>query len=212
MDWTPKTALGAPYHRSAEAMAVGVANTSPCEEEEHGAVVVTSNHQAVFRGHNGPPAGVSCTAGDTCRSTCRARSVHAEARAIHLAGHQARGSELVHVKVVNGALVTSGRPSCGQCAKAAMDAGIAGVWLYHQFEDGPRWYRYRMAEFHALSLVGEEERAVEGRIRVDELIRQTIDNEIRIRNTEREYLRHAAGCAEGESLLDAIVRLRAVTP
>jgi hypothetical protein len=46
-------------------------------------------------------------------------------------------------------LVPSGGPSCAQCSKLALAAGIVGVWLYH--ENG--WRRYGAGEFHRLSLL-----------------------------------------------------------
>lgn len=212
MTWTPRSIIGAPYHRSAEAMAVSVASAGPCAKSKRGAVIVTSNRWNVYRAFNGPPAGVSCTADDTCKSTCRIKAMHAEQRALFAAGRHARGAEMVHAKVVDGKLVPSGPPSCGQCSKAAFDAGIAGFWLYHQFEGGPRWHRWDMDLFHARSLASENERAAEAQAKADERIRAAVDLALYPRDTEREYLRHKAGCRDGESLHDAIVRLRAVQP
>jgi hypothetical protein len=64
------------------------------------------------------------------------------------AGLHAQGCDMLHVKTVDGELVPSGGPSCVQCSKLALAAGIAGVWLFH--EDG--WRRYGAVEFHELSL------------------------------------------------------------
>jgi len=59
--------------------------------------------------------------------------------------------DLVHVKVVNGSLVSSGPPSCAACSLTILDAGIRAVWLFH--EDG--WRRYEALDFHERSMDAE---------------------------------------------------------
>lgn len=56
---------------------------------------------------------------------------------------------MLHVKVdASGQMVVSGPPSCDQCSKLILRAGIAGVWLLH--EEG--WKRYTAQEFHEATL------------------------------------------------------------
>jgi hypothetical protein len=74
--------------------------------------------------------------------------VHAEQAALLRVGRRARDSEMLHVKTVDAALVPSGPPSCVECSKLILAAGIAGMWLFHA--DG--WRRYDASDFHGVSL------------------------------------------------------------
>jgi deoxycytidylate deaminase len=78
--------------------------------------------------------------------------VHAEQWALLDAGPQAYGRELMHLKAVNGLLVASGPPSCVQCSKLILAAGVEGVWL---FRPDALWHRYTATEFHQLSLAND---------------------------------------------------------
>lgn len=126
--------------------AVEVSRWSPCRSKR--GVVVFSGADVVTHGYNYKPRGFDCTQDAACKATCRREAIHAEQQALMLAGRRAEGSDMLHVKTVNGALVTSGGPSCVECSKLARAAGIAGVWLFH--ESG--WRRYTAEEFHRLSL------------------------------------------------------------
>jgi deoxycytidylate deaminase len=106
-------------------------------------------------------------------SRCSMLCVHAEVRAIRVAGLVSERSqfvadgdmafvltdlELVHVKVNNrGTLVPSGPPSCWQCAKEIADTGLLGVWLY-EADEGPRgeaidtWNFYPNKQFYELTM------------------------------------------------------------
>ncbi len=100
---------------------------------------------------NGPPAPWKCDGSASCAKTCGLLCMHAEARTLQLGASyglrvlqpngftsQMRGNannyDLVHVKVAGfGAdlvAVPGGGPSCVQCSKAILDAGIRGVWLW----------------------------------------------------------------------------------
>jgi hypothetical protein len=47
-----------------------------------------------------------------------------------------------------GMIAVSGHPSCWQCSREILDAGLGGVWLYH----AEGWRRYAAAEFHDITL------------------------------------------------------------
>jgi deoxycytidylate deaminase len=138
-------------HGGAIAVAVEQARLSPCRSQR-GAVVFRSEHVDVVtiqgRGRNHRPEGFECDHSAACKATCRVEAIHAEQMALLNAGRFSAFSDLLHVKIVDRNLVASGGPSCVQCSKLALAAGIAGVWLYHT--DG--WRRYDAKEFHALSL------------------------------------------------------------
>jgi hypothetical protein len=58
------------------------------------------------------------------------------------------GLEMLHVKVTEHGSVPSGPPSCWQCSRHIVAAGIKYMWLFH--DDGLR--RYDALEFHELTL------------------------------------------------------------
>lgn len=126
--------------------AVQVAGQSPCQSKR--GVVIFDGDNVITNGYNVKPRGFDCDGSDACKATCRVEAVHAEQIALLAAGAKAHQADLLHVKTVNGQLVPSGGPSCIQCSKLALVAGIAGVWLYH--DSG--WRRYKASEFHTLSL------------------------------------------------------------
>lgn len=119
---------------------------------------------------NGPPEPWRCDGSESCKKTCGLLCMHAETRCLHKAAicgvrklepngftSQMRGNannyDLVHVKVVGSSVdpivVPGGPPSCLQCSKAILDAGIRGVWLYLLLPNGEgQWRRYTATEFH----------------------------------------------------------------
>ena len=114
-------------------------------------------------GWNGQPGRFFCAGTEACRVACGKLCVHAEARAIRAAVTVARGDidglELVHAKVVDGELVAGGGPSCWQCSREILDAGIAAVWLYETgdpklapwadlYRPPGTWRRYTAEDFH----------------------------------------------------------------
>jgi deoxycytidylate deaminase len=115
----------------------------------------------MWSGCNAPAIG-RCDGSEACRTTCRQTCIHAEQTVIIQAGRANGrgpvGAELLHIKVVpceEGTLLGklgvqryklahSGPPSCAECSKLILAAGVAGVWLFH--EGG--WQRYEAADFH----------------------------------------------------------------
>lgn len=106
-------------------------------------------------------------------SRCSMLCVHAEVRALRVAGYISERShalkeadafilnelELVHAKVSGprADLVPSGGPSCWQCAKEIADTGILGVWLYETVSFGmegvqDRWNFYTNKQFYDLTM------------------------------------------------------------
>lgn len=129
-------------------LVVEVSQWSPCRSKR--GVALFRGDDAVTYGYNYKPRGFDCDGSEACKATCHMEAVHAEQQALLLAGMRASGCDMLHVKTVDGRLVASGDPSCVQCSKLALAAGIAGVWLYH--ESG--WRRYEASEFHRISLGG----------------------------------------------------------
>lgn len=126
--------------------AVDASGWSPCRSKR--GVVIFSDGDVISLGHNYKPRGFDCDDSNECKATCRREAIHAEQQALMSAGNRAHASEMLHVKTVDGTLVPSGGPSCVECSKLALAAGIAWVWLYHD----TGWRRYTGKEFHALSL------------------------------------------------------------
>lgn len=105
--------------------------------------------QVIATGHNRKPEGFHCDGSLTCKATCGREAIHAEQDAILKVGlHRVMGCEMLHVKTVDGELVTSGPPSCVECSKLIVFANLSAMWLFHA--DG--WRRYEAAEFHRLSM------------------------------------------------------------
>jgi deoxycytidylate deaminase len=137
-----------PLDRHLEA-AVEQANRSPCAKSKRGVVVWEPFKGVIMgRGHNAPPSGLTCDGSEACRQSCGKVCVHAEMNAIFSAYNQVIKSDMLHIKTVGGEPVPSGPPSCWQCSRNIVAAGIAYVWLLH--EKG--WRRYPASEFHQLTL------------------------------------------------------------
>ncbi len=128
-------------------LAIRVSTWSPCRSKR-GSVIFDRDDNIVAHGNNYKPQGFECDGSAECKSTCRRDAIHAEQRALLAAGHDSRGCEMLHVKTIDGQLVPSGGPSCEQCSKLALAAGVVSMWLYH--EDG--WRRYGVSDWHRLSL------------------------------------------------------------
>ena len=121
---------------------------SPCQSKR-GVVIFDAAGHPIAWGYNFKPRGFDCDGTDACKATCRVEAIHAEQMALVNAGRRSNRAELIHVKSVDGQLVSSGPPSCVECSKLMLAAGIAVVWLYH----GSEWCRYETADFHQRSLV-----------------------------------------------------------
>ena len=133
------------------AAAVQAGCQSPCVKSKRGVVLWTPDQGLVEIGWNHPPTGFSCHGTQSCRKACGKVSVHAEMDALIKAGRAeipVVGMEMLHVKVVDGEAVPSGPPSCVDCSKHILEAGLAGMWLLH--EEGLK--RYTASDFHRLTL------------------------------------------------------------
>ena len=165
--------------------AVRFAAKSPCAKTRRGAVVF---HGDVWlgMGYNHPPAPMTCDRSLMCRVDCGRRCVHAETHAIRQSERPLTEAvdkgidvEIVHVKIdSSGNLVAGGGPSCWQCSREILDAGIAAVWLYRlptvaeanaadvYRADDPRhvllarWQRYTAVDFHRITCANAKGGAV----------------------------------------------------
>lgn len=145
------------------AQAVESSTCSPCRSKR-GVAIFGSYGGVISTGCNYKPSAFACDGSEACKATCNAEAIHAEQQALLAAGRRADGADLLHVKTVDGALVPSGGPSCVQCSKLALVAGIQGVWLFH--ESG--WKRYDVEEFHRLSLAARASSDAQTRQRVED--------------------------------------------
>ena len=146
--------------------AIAAACASPCQKSRRGAALWTPGAARCWTAFNAPAVG-TCDGSEACRASCRRICAHAEQVVLLQAGRlHARGAELLHIKVVPCTRVLperhelhavqvdtfeaapSGPPSCAECSKLIVTAGVAGVWLFH--EDG--WKRYTAHDFHMRTL------------------------------------------------------------
>lgn len=118
---------------------------SPCQKSQRGVVLVTA-HGFMMGACNAIPI-VGCLGRERCGDKCAKVAVHAEERVLLMAGQMAQDSEIVHLKVMDGLPVASGPPSCAQCSRLMLSAGVAGVWLLHD-----KWTRYTAIDFHRRTL------------------------------------------------------------
>lgn len=133
-----------------EEYAVKAAARATCEKSKRGVIIVNPfKDEPLSFGWNGPPAPFECAGSDFCREVCNQVAVHAEARALMSAIPPVKGRDLVHIKVVEGRAVPSGGPSCWQCSRLIVEAGIRNVWLKHEAEG---WRPYSAEEFHRKTL------------------------------------------------------------
>lgn len=133
-----------------EAITTGM--KSPCAKSKRGVVIFVRNYGVLNVGWNHPPDPFECDGTPACRMRCAKWCVHAEQHALRRVEEwwsHPRQREVLHVKVVNGAAVPSGPPSCIECSKILCDdLRIDAIWLLH--EDGLR--AYSRVEFHRKSL------------------------------------------------------------
>lgn len=134
--------------------AIEAANESTCAKSKRGCVAFCGD-TILAAATNAPPVPFVCVGNAACRAHCARICIHAEAAALRELDEvpdgeafSPPGTDLVHIKTVNGLPVPSGGPSCAECSKAILaDSRIEGVWLLH--ESG--WRRYDALEFHELS-------------------------------------------------------------
>jgi deoxycytidylate deaminase len=120
--------------------AVNIGACSECDKSQRG-VSIFIGDRIIGLGFNDQPPPLRCTADARCHATCGKLCEHAEQLAIRaalceLSARAGRavatleGAQLVHAKVVGGALVAGGGPSCWQCSRLVLAVGLDGVWLY----------------------------------------------------------------------------------
>lgn len=129
--------------------AVEIGARSACAKSKRGVVIF--REVMLARASNGPPTGFRCDGSEACRGACNKVAVHAEERALVVAARgqcSVVGAEMLHVKVVDGAAVPSGEPSCWQCSRTVLEAGIAAVWLLRP----SGLVRYPAHAFHLITL------------------------------------------------------------
>lgn len=133
--------------------AIATANSGPCGKSRRGVSAYRElpYPHVVARGHNAPPPGFACDGSDACKAACAKVCIHAEQAVLaqEFFGPRFSGPVyLVHVKTVDGELVTSGGPSCWQCSRLIAAAGV-GIWLFHE----AGWRLYGPEEFHERTLI-----------------------------------------------------------
>lgn len=123
--------------------AVEASVLSPCQSKRGAAVF--RGEDLVSVGYNHKPKGFLCDHSAECKRKCPLDAVHAEQSAmVGVPMSALRGSEMLHVKTIDGLIVPSMMPSCLQCSKLIIEAGIEWMWLYH----AEGWKRYTAAQFH----------------------------------------------------------------
>lgn len=158
-------ALSADVFQRAVQMALDVARLSPCAKSHRGVVAVDrQSGQLLAAATNGPPAPMACTGSPECRAACPRVAVHAEQRALLIAlehHHLPPGRvDIIHVKadLQTGELVAGGGPSCVECSKLMLDAGIGRVYLHEEVApsllvpSGGVWIAYECEDFHRRTL------------------------------------------------------------
>lgn len=153
-------------------LAVAYANKSGCAKSHRGVALYHAPHlpKGWLEGRpwlpiaacNAPPWPFRCGRNNAhmpksyrdgvCPDHCSKLAVHAEQAVLIKAMKEGmpinRVAVMVHVKTVGGKLVHSGGPSCWQCSKLMVEAGVLGIWLYH--EEG--WTFYNRTRFHRLTI------------------------------------------------------------
>lgn len=135
--------------------AVKAAINSNCKSKR-GVAIWSRKDGLITTGYNRPPKPFICDGSDACRANCAKTAVHAEQAAlmkiIQCPSFIMLGNndlEMIHVKVVDGQPVVSEKPSCWQCSKLILEAGIKYMWLYQ----AEGFVRYTAEEFHEKTLI-----------------------------------------------------------
>lgn len=140
--------------------AIRAGGFSPCTKSKRGVVIWSKEAPDVLGfGWNHPPEPYQCDGSNSCRASCGKIAVHAEQAALLQCrdlGRVVRGAEMLHTKVVLVAgvwvSVFGGPPSCPDCSKLILEAGIDGMWLVEEREGQPVLMRYSAVEFHNQTL------------------------------------------------------------
>ena len=132
-------------------IAAEVAKESTCRKSKRGVIIVKDGN-IIGRGNN------NTTIEELCEPPCALErpernkdlcpAFHAEEDAIRDAGkYDLKGSRMYHIKVKNGTMEPSGKPSCTRCSTFVLRSGISEFVLLH--EKGPAIYDTK--EFNILS-------------------------------------------------------------
>lgn len=128
------------------------AGLSPCVKSKRG-VVIFDQKTVYGYGYNHPPKGFTCDGSEECRANCGKICVHAEQDALIKAGAYCSELEMLHVKLdEQGYAVAGGPPSCPDCSKLILDAGIKTMWLYELRDGEPTLVPYTAKDFHLETL------------------------------------------------------------
>ncbi len=119
-------------------LAAEEAKKSTCKKSQRGAIIVKDN-QIIGRGYNKVTLEKLCNPciRENIRDNSRVElcsAIHAEQMAIIDAvnnGKSLDGSKMYHIKVKNGKMKPSGKPSCTVCSRMLYEAGIKFV-LWHE--------------------------------------------------------------------------------
>ncbi len=131
--------------------AVTQANNSNCKSKR-GVIIWHRTLGFISGGWNAPPKPQTCDGSDKCRGNCPKTAVHAEQAALMNAINSKVSideCEMIHVKSVDGKAVISDKPSCWQCSKLILSAGLKYMWLYK--EEG--LVKYTPEDFHEQTLI-----------------------------------------------------------
>jgi len=132
--------------------AVEAAKNSNCKSQR--GVVLWHRETGLYSsGYNAPPLPFVCDGSDKCRTNCSKTAVHAEQLALMEAlnwfdFNRLYECEMIHVKIVDGLPVVSEKPSCWQCSKLILAAGLKSMWLYQK--EG--FVEYSAYDFHRITL------------------------------------------------------------
>jgi deoxycytidylate deaminase len=131
--------------------AVKAAKNSTCKSQR-GIVIWNRKHGLMTSGWNALPKPFKCDSSEACRANCAKTAVHAEQAAILAFDYiniSIKDCEMIHVKIVEGKAVVSEKPSCWQCSKLILQAGLKSMWLYQK--EG--FVEYSAEEFHRQTLI-----------------------------------------------------------
>jgi|CXWL01.1.fsa_nt_gi deoxycytidylate deaminase len=149
LDTTPPDKYIITGTTTAEQLAISASKNSNCQKSTRGCVIYNPRTAWFAIGFNSPPQPLFCSG--KCFDNCNKFAIHAEQMCINEAlkiHRSAFGCVIAHVKTVGGNLVPSGEPSCWQCSRAMLEAGLSGMWLYHDYG----WKLYDVLSFHKETL------------------------------------------------------------
>ncbi|MEM2089772.1 MAG: deaminase [Candidatus Pacearchaeota archaeon] len=133
-------------------LAAAEAKNSTCKKSQRGAIIVKDG-KILGKGHNKVILEDLCCIRKNIRNNSKVElcaAIHAEQMAIINAvnaGKPLNGSRMYIIKVKDGKIKASGKPSCTVCSKMIYESGIAEVVLLH--ENG--YAIYNSEEFNELS-------------------------------------------------------------